>query len=116
MIKTRIVEVAQVNGQTVETELGYTLLAEVPIEKKAPPVPKDGELPPSPLVVRVNGEPFFVIGHTWDMTASREISRAEAATLVLIVQKLPSAPSIVRAPSGTLDKLKLIIPEPGISN
>lgn len=115
MIRTRIVEAyADSLGKINERELGWCLMGEVPVEKKAPPPP--GPNMPTPMVLKVNGENCFVIGHSWDIStkvivpanleAQTEASALPDAILVLIVQKIPAAPSgLVRAPAAALDQL-----------
>jgi hypothetical protein len=124
MIRTRIVE-AYVNsiGQLEERELGWCTLAEVPVEKKRPGA---GEPAPSPLVIKVNGENVFVIGHSWDVVAktvdaapgSHVFEGATAATalpdaiLVLIIQKIPVAAKsgLVRADASAMKEVERRVP------
>lgn len=110
MIRTQIVEVSANGDETVETTLGYTTLPEVPIEKKAPVAAKDGETPPQPLVIRVNGDGFWIVGHSWDVSTSADLNAVAAATLVLIVQRIPVKSSIIQP----TPKPTLVITAPGV--
>lgn len=119
MIKTRIVEAKVVEGRIEETDLGWVEFAEVPIEKRAPtPPPRNGELPPPPMTIKISGKPYWVIGHTWDLTLSSPKASGPMAdsnaTLVLIVQVMPEMPSnLVRADASALDQLERLLPPPG---
>ena len=120
MIRTRIVEAraGKIAGHIEEVELGWCLLAEVPVEKKQPAPPMPGMPPPTPLVCKVNGRNCFIIGHSWDIETKaigtlggdlEEITKAYGlpdAILILIVQEIPVAPSgLVKAPAAALDQL-----------
>jgi hypothetical protein len=119
MIRTRIVEaVLKGPGQIEETDLGWTTLPEVPIEKKAPQPPKQGEIPTQPLTIKIDGTAFFIIGHTWDLKLSKPEAGApmadSEATLVLVVQRVPPMPSgLVRAGADAMGQLERIMPPPG---
>lgn len=95
MITTKIVEVEMnADGGLDEKELGWCELPEVPIEKRAPQPSKDGEPAPNPMIIKIDGERYFVIGHTWDIALVRLFGqRLEPAKLVLIVQKMLPAPA-----------------------
>lgn len=130
MIRTRIVEAyADSLGKIAERELGWCLLGEVPVEKKAPTASKPGDPPPSPFAIKVNGDNVFVIGHSWDIntkpipTGDPNLERLTHpenlpdAILVLIVQKIPAAPSsLVRAPAVALEQLGKVMPVSGRAN
>ena len=118
MIRTRIVEAraGKIAGHIEEIELGWCLLAEVPVEKKQPAPPMPGMPPPAPLVCKVNGRNCFIIGHSWDietkpiaagnLEAQTEASALPDAILILIVQEIPVAPSgLVKAPAAALEQL-----------
>ena len=89
MIRTRIVELIPTETIAIERELGFCLFPEIPVEKKAPP--KDPT--EAPLTVKVNGKDYFIISHTWDISAVRNGHDASDATLVLLVMAI-SAPVI----------------------
>ena len=120
MFNTKIVEARVVNGQIEEVDLGWCQLPEVPVEKR-PPVQRQGEPPIQPLVIKINGQPFFVIGHTWDLTLSSAESNGPKAdaqsNLILVVQAVPPMPSnLVRADASTMDQLERLVPPPGGRN
>lgn len=116
MIKTRFVEVRAVEGQMQEIDIGWATLPEVPVEKKSP-VAAPGQQTP-PLVIKIGGNPFFIIGHTWDLTLTPSTEngpKADSETvLVLVVQAVPPMPSgLVRADASALDQIKSMVPPPG---
>lgn len=118
MIRTRIVEVFAdpTFGRIQERDLGWCLMPEVPIEKKQPPAPMPGKPGPPPFALKVNEVNYFVVGHSWDVTTAATLVEAKAldAVLVLIVQKVPVAPSgLVTAPANAMDQVKALVPEPG---
>lgn len=94
MIRTKIVEMSATATGIAETELGYCLMGEVPVEKRGVQ-PKQGDDLPPPTVVKINGANFFVIGHTWDIVTEASSEPETEATLVLIVQRVPAAPKII---------------------
>ena len=115
MIRTRIVEAfVNAGGLVDERELGWCLLAEVPVEKRQP---REGEPPAQALVVKVNGANCLVIGHSWDINTKTVAADAVLdsnvahdqlpdAILVLIVQRIEAKPStIIKAPAAALGRL-----------
>ena len=124
MIRTRIVEAyANSIGKIEERELGWCTLAEVPVEKKRPGA---GEPAVNPLVIKVNGENVFVIGHSWDVVTKAVDSAPGTPTfegltaatglpdaiLVLIVQKIPvaSKSGLVRADATAMKEVERLVP------
>lgn len=107
MINTRIIEVVARGDTTEEVELGYCSFPEVPIEKKSPLASRGGEAPP-PFLVRINGAPFFVIGHSWEITTADHPQAIEAdAEFVMVVQKVPTASTIIQPGDvSAMDKLR----------
>lgn len=121
MIRTLIVEAVAKDGKIEEVNLGWCEMPEVPVEKKAPQPPEPGKLPPQPPVIKINGQPFFVIGHTWDLkptAADQDGPKADAqTTMVLIVQRVPQMPGgLVRADANTMGQLERMMPPPGPKN
>lgn len=106
MIRTRVVEAVMGPTKVEEVELGWCLMAEVPVEKKTPQAPLPGQPPPMPMAIKVNGTNYFVIGHSWEIKTSDTVVSAHDATLVLIVQKIDMSPSgLVKAPAVALKQL-----------
>ena len=122
MIRTHIFEALLLeSGKIEEIELGWVNLPEVPVEKRPPQPPKQGEMPPQPMVIKINGANYFIIGHTWDLKISPdeagEPMAGSEATLVLVVQKVPEMPSgLVRAGAETMSQIERLMPPPGGSN
>lgn len=105
MITTRIVEMFANNiGGIEEKVLGWTQLPSLPVEPKPVNRARAGEEPPQPMVVKVNGANHFVIGHSWDIETSGTPGQGESV-LILIVQKVAVAPTLVKAPASTLQQL-----------
>lgn len=118
MFKTKIVEARPREGQIEEVELGWVNLPEVPIEKRPPQPAEAGKPQPAPMVIKIGGEAFWIIGHTWDLLltpSTQDGPKVDSeATLVLVVQKVPPMPSgLVRADAGAMDQLERLMPPPG---
>lgn len=117
MFTTKVIEARNVEGRIEEIELGWCLLPEVPVEKR-PPVQRPGEPPVQPLLIKIAGEAFWIIGHTWDIVLTPSTENGPKAdsqsTLILVVQKVPAMPSgLVRADAGALDHLDRLGARPG---
>jgi hypothetical protein len=133
VIRTRVIEVKVGSlGKIEETELGWCLMAEVPVEKKPPSHRPMGQPPATPLSVRVNDTPYFVVGHSWELTtrasatlpdkARPDGTRAPPAAgllpdavLILLVQRIEvvGGGGIVKASANAMDQVKALVPEPG---
>lgn len=112
MLKTKIIEVMfdPEGKKPIETELGWTWMGEVPVDKRMLSPEKAEKTPP--FVVKVNDIPHFVIGHSWEIRAVSEEYAAQPAVLVLIVQKIPES-RLVLAGAADLEVINDIVPKPG---